>query len=693
MNNEEKSIVQVLYEKNYSACNKNIVLYGTGIQTKNIVMGVKNHHVVGLMDHKHTGEVIYGVRVLSEEEVKLIPDVTIVIVARAAVINLIYSRIENFTNEYEIPVYDINGRLLKTHLFDISDDCFCLNRKLMLDKIDKSDVISFDIFDTLVCRDVLKPTDVYEIMDAHIGKKNYIFSKERKQAEGELINPTIYEIYERIRINTGESKEQINYLLNMELTIEKKLLRRREDVCCAIKYARKRQQRVILISDMYLTSDIISEMLNDLGIVEYDALYVSCEYNRTKDSGLFEIVREKEKISGQWLHIGDNEFADIASAQKSGIDTYRIYSPSEMLERGLYSLAIDKCITLDERIVLGRFASKNYNSPFGSYEKNGKIAFSDISDVIDTIIAPIIYRFMLWLTVELKKDAIEYVLFPSRDGYILEKIYKYIKEKDEALPECKYLLTSRRAALVAAAKTPEDVEYIAKVDSSDSHVQRVMERFELGGSGEEYVEVDEELIALAIKRAILERKNYSRYLSENGLGNDAKAAIIDFVSSGTVQEALQRIIGKQLFGYYFWRRTADTKEKKELNIRELFGKGNDYQCDSNVYRFYYFIENILSSDKPCFKYIDDENKPVYYKESRTSDEIQLLMVLQEHVIDFCKWMIDTLPISYICRDSVELYETVLGFFSKTYINDSFDEEALFTNIDEFMKKNSFASNR
>ena len=89
-----------------------IILYGTGLNTQRLLERADNDRIMGLMDDKKTGQVLWGKKVLAYEEVAEIKDVIIVIIARNAVINVIYRRIESFCKENKISVYDIQGKNL-----------------------------------------------------------------------------------------------------------------------------------------------------------------------------------------------------------------------------------------------------------------------------------------------------------------------------------------------------------------------------------------------------------------------------------------------------------------------------------------------------------------------------------------------------------------------------------------------------
>ncbi|EFT9206828.1 glycosyl transferase, partial [Salmonella enterica] len=82
--------------------------------------------------------------------------------------------------------------------------------------------------------------------------------------------------------------------------------------------------KVILISDMYLPSAILKELLTSCGYdISNIPVYSSGEERHSKNSGkLFSIVKKNENVDiASWMHVGDNVHADILNAKKLGINT------------------------------------------------------------------------------------------------------------------------------------------------------------------------------------------------------------------------------------------------------------------------------------------------------------------------------------------------------------------------------------
>ncbi|MCI9618485.1 MAG: hypothetical protein HFG85_00800 [Dorea sp.] len=706
MYNEEQYIYHMFQEHFIRNKKENIVLYGTGVHTGKLLDKLKGRQIKGLMDVKRTGEILWGYKVFSYEEVKDIPNVCIVIIARDAVLHTVYRRIEVFSRENNIPVYDVRGNLLTVKNIQIEEEeCFLLDSSELLKKIEAADCITFDIFDTLLTRKLLVPQDVFRYIDGINPIQGLVFSKERKRAEESIRdknNPTIYEIFECLQNNTGISNEERERLLALEIKTEKTILCRREAVCQILEEARACGKKIYLISDMYLTGRILEKILKEYRIEGYDGLFVSCDYSQGKQEGLFQRVREEVKYDGSTriLHIGDSFFSDICAAKEAGYDTFQIYSPREMFERSMYSRFLPEPETLEEELVLGKFVSMAYNNPFGEYKENGKLVFRDMCRIVELLVAPVILKYMCFLLRTVIMNRNDYMIFPSRDGYLLRKLYDRIIETgvlDVKLPESIYFYTSRRAVLTASVYTERDVLNILSIDDTRSMEDMLKVRFGITVGRNEFKMDGKKLSPRLIKRLLRicqeERKNYQEYIMNTGIARYQRPAFADFIAVGTIQSAVEKLAGREMQGIYFWKRKSEEERYEKLYVDSLYQSTGDFDMDANIYRFYYFLENILSSPDPSLISISQEGKPYFYEEKREKKDIELLSRIHESIGNYVGDMIEFLPNILDCRASVRLYDGILGLLSKEC--SEFKEEELFhmNNIDEFMGRSVTSMNR
>lgn len=692
---EDQYIQEQFYQNFIKQRPGNIVIYGTGLYTKKLLENINSDRIVGLMDAAKTGETIYGKRVLSYEEVTAVSDVYIVIIARNSVINVIYRRIQDFVTQNNIFVYNVSGKqLLAENINTATKECFQLSIDSLRSKIAEVEVVSFDIFDTLLCRRVLRPIDVFRMIDVKNVATGYIYSTERIKAESELPvenNYDINDIYKQLQKNTGESDDRIELLKKLEIETEKKVLRRREDVCKLLEEVYQLGKKVYLISDMYLPGNLIADILAEKGIVKYHKLYVSTDYKSSKAERLFEVVGKDNDICPEkWLHIGDNQFSDVYAPAGLGINTYKLYSTTEMLEESIYAGVLEKNQSLEENIMISYFAAEAFNSPFGGFEKNGKLKVETPEVLARLIIAPLLMKYMVWMTKHIKKDRNDLVVFPARDGFVLRQIYDEIKKVyvNWELPDSVYLYISRRAMLIAAAKNVDDLKFIIKQPHSGNASERITARFEI--PVEEKYEMDKlDEIPRSLWDRLLEccaeeRRQYESYLRKLGIYDYEKIAFVDFVAIGTIQEAMQRMMEREMQGYYFLRRKPTSQYTENLTAESLYPMSGDFQEESNVYRFYYFLENILSSYEPSFKRIGSGGELELFKESRTEESVCQLKKYHGAIVEYCMDMLWLYPDISSMDAGVEVYDALLGFFSNAYMDIAPEVLKDIINYDEFL---------
>ncbi len=204
------------------------------------------------------------------------------------------------------------------------------------DLIKKYKIISFDIFDTLVLRNVEKPTDLFYLVENQMeGNNAFGFHNKRIQAEKiarQKLSPrevNIDDIYDYLDINDNNLKENLK-AKEIELELAS---------CYANKKIKKFYDRaiengneVIIISDMYLPQEVIQAMLGQCGIYRYKKLYVSNSFNANKITGkLFEIaISELGVPKKNIVHLGDSIKADFLGAHKAGIKAVLVHRKNRL---------------------------------------------------------------------------------------------------------------------------------------------------------------------------------------------------------------------------------------------------------------------------------------------------------------------------------------------------------------------------
>ncbi|MBR1383486.1 MAG: hypothetical protein IJ555_06715 [Ruminococcus sp.] len=189
-----------------------------------------------------------------------------------------------------------------------------------------AEYVSFDIFDTLISRKTGKPVQLFEYMEKQLCMPG--FSEKRIKAERDARNKsqngevTLKEIYQSFE---GVSPDKAEELCRKELEAEL-------SVCRFNKRLKKlyrqciENKKVILTSDMYLTSEMMEKLLESCGIRGYERLFISCEAGVSKRSGeLYRYVLSELGISPkQLVHIGNDIMTDDICACLKGIRAVKV---------------------------------------------------------------------------------------------------------------------------------------------------------------------------------------------------------------------------------------------------------------------------------------------------------------------------------------------------------------------------------
>lgn len=304
-------------------------------------------------------------------------------------------------------------------------------------------VISFDIFDTLVLRPSIFPTDLFVVAGREC-KQNDFFALVRKNCESlarqkqtvgedEILYSDIYDVMK----NAYEySEDEIERLLQAELECEYSLLSARNSAQKLFYLAKKLGKKVIIVSDIYLPYSFISKMLAHCGYEGYDKLYLSSEYKMTKSTGrLYQTViddmRKQGVEAGEILHIGDNERSDVASAKRQGMEAMQIrrvesIANSDVPFRRLRSFSDRRC---DNTFLIGFAINRLYDDYDNLSMPDNALRFiSDISSVSEILIAPLVFSYAKWLVDECYRLGRKSIIFIKNEGLLLEKIIRRILE-------------------------------------------------------------------------------------------------------------------------------------------------------------------------------------------------------------------------------------------------------------------------
>ncbi|NBD27566.1 HAD-IA family hydrolase [Paenibacillus glycinis] len=441
--------------------------------------------------------------------------------------------------------------------------------------IDQNEYISFDIYDTALLRNVLYPSDIFDIVEMTLSEQRIAIvefkrlriaseSEARRRSVSEDI--TIDDIYRVVmeRIGTALSEQA----LQLELEVERKFTVANRFIKQVYDYARERGKLILFISDMYLPPTVLTELLLKNGYDQYDALLVSGEDGCSKATGSrYRQLQDLYPSTMSWLHIGDNLVSDYENARKAGINAYYYKSVREragmsVIDNGrgrltlrqslMKALQINACETTDE---------------YDYWERFGRLTVSSL-----------FYGFTTWLMEGLRGQ--ENVYFLSRDGYLPYLLYKRLALHRADVPQAQYIYASRRAYQIPnIIHIPQDeaIELLIannKVPGHSITLQEIFDnlrldklkdydnKFEMFGlsdftyelRGQRDIHATRELLKSIYPDIMAHLKEEAEllrtYLQQQGIEGKHRVNVVDVGWRASTHKALHDMTGMNVYGYY-----------------------------------------------------------------------------------------------------------------------------------------------
>jgi FMN phosphatase YigB (HAD superfamily) len=621
-----------------------LVLYGIGTKTKVLIDYLDNYNIVGLMDKSTTGSIVYGKKVVSSNE---IPGLTnhIVIICNYASTDIIYRRIASLEEQFGINIYHLNGTKPKDSFRQTESDYRTGRLHATYDDlkaaIERNDVISFDIFDTVLMRKCLLPSDIFHIMERRLREEfGFTDSFAEKRIEADKIahirygsSCDIYAIYRIMAKELSFSHNDMDLVIRLERETEKEYLLRRDAVVDAMSFAKSLNKVIVLTSDIYWPREFIEQLLADNEIKDYDLLAVSCDLKKSKYHGeLWEYYRESYE-GKQILHIGDDDFSDIRQASGYGINTFKVHAGYDLLNMSTLGELVTKVETIDDRLLLGRTVASLFNNPF-ALSASFKLSVDDFFLVGYAFFGPLVLNFMIWLMNMCSELKIKRIFFLSRDCYVLEKIYRnhIAKSQSEFFPKGQYFYASRRALSVSSIRNTNDIlsvyrlaPYVTRItfgqflyatfglhaDEDDPYDGQFLYGLNPNELPSHIIEkYSDRILELAEK----EREYYKKYFSSFFIDPSETIGIVNFVSSGITQHFFEKVFDhRNLEFLYFQTRVEFGDIGTRSEYHALYGR-NVSPCTNSsneLAKHYLTAESIFSAPDEQFIRFSSDGTPAF----------------------------------------------------------------------------------
>ena len=307
----------------------------------------------------------------------------------------------------------------------------------LAERLAKYDVISFDVFDTLIFRPVSQPSDLFFFVGEELKYLDFCrirmemeqrARKEKYEKYG-VREVTFEEIWSMMESETGITKERG---MQIEWEIEKKYCFANPYMKRVVEKLRSLGKTLIITSDMYLGKDEIKKLLAHCGYGTFAHYFISCEYGKSKhDGSIYQEIKNSCKNSEKIIHIGDNKVSDKKQAEKNGIEA--VWYPN-VNEAGAVYRSED----------MSKVGGSIYRGLVNSWLYNGMKAYSMPYEYGFIYGGIFVLGYCQWIHQYVKEHEIEKILFLSRDGDILSKVYETLYP--EEIGKWNYVYWSRIAA-------------------------------------------------------------------------------------------------------------------------------------------------------------------------------------------------------------------------------------------------------
>lgn len=607
LSKEEQFIFE--FETNFGNWkNNNIALCGEPEHLNLLINNLTNYNIIGILSNNPDGLESIKKPALNHKKV-LEYNIELIICLSETMINE-YAAYFHFCHLNKIRFFSLTGidlceQSLGRKTIEPPNSYFNINEQQLRDGIIWNDIICFSVFDCLLVQKTLDSED---------------FEKLSRQNN----NKTDLESIESLVKSRKKMVELFNYALENEKII-------------------------YIILESEIPPSYIKTILNNCNIVGYKDLLVCKDQSAKEREKIFKYIRNNHR-DDTCLYIGTDSCSCAELSSGYNINFFTIKSPLEMLDISTYKYIQSYVHNINDRSLIGLVISHLFNDPFALNKSDGKPQIYTLNTYTRTFIAPLVTTLILWLGKSLENTSYDKILFSSRDGYLINKLYNKLRSKKSYMntPEGIYFLISRRVASCSGITEKSDLTWLFNLSYRDSIRNVLIDKFEF--TEKDTADLNSNNIWTWIsknsghifKHSKKLKSNYLKYLENIGITGNHTYGFYDMVSSGTSQYFLSKILNADIKGFYLcWYDIGDLK-RRQLPITSMFANNrispeniySDYVEGGYIYSDYDLLEMLLSSPDPSLKEFDDTGQPVYLPEKRTQDHIYSMQKAQETIENF-----------------------------------------------------------
>jgi predicted HAD superfamily hydrolase len=453
------------------------------------------------------------------------------------------------------------------------------------------DLVSLDIFDTMLTRIVDSPQDAFAEIEKRLFNEERSSYKgiaiEREAAEQRARNKARARGIEDITLDQiyAELSPEFNaeMVCECELKVEMDLLIPSPDMVALTQRLNSAGRRWIIVSDMYLPTHFLGSVLIENGIIGWADMFISGDVGWMKSTGhIWSKIIGKRYALNRLVHIGDNLNADVRVPVSHGVRTihYPRFESNRRVGAPLNPALLP--FSYEYRYTILRQAMQ-------ALPMSDKALWKSIGQTVGGLFMT---AFLKWLQGRIQRHGVKRLYFCARDGYLIREAW----QASGLCPnvEVRYLYTSRRPLQIACGvmeshpwhlSTPL-LEYLGMIDgkttvetvlrraSTDDAAFRADLQQAFPGNIAYHPQARNVLFAILQKHAetiyAALYPFYERtvaYLKQEGLQDqDVKYALVDAGWLGAQQRRLSELTGHPVVGFYFgqWRLAFNNLHKAGL---------------------------------------------------------------------------------------------------------------------------------
>lgn len=526
---------------------------------------------------------------------------------------------------------------------------------------------SFDIFDTLFTRKCHFPTTIFECVQKKLEQSGIVadtyfrrnFTWIRRWCEANVreyykkstllrgddrLEIQLAEIYDRMAELYSLTSEQKQQLMSWECEAELDSVVPLSSQIDLLKTYLSQGHDVVLISDMYLPEKTIRRMLAKADpILAKLPLYLSSNlgYQKTTKKLFLEVYHSLDYRYSEWVHIGDNPFADDIQPSRLGIRTEPICTP----ELSNYEKRLGD--------YTNEYGVRNVLRLFVDFRKEPR---SDKELFAYQYAALYLVPYVHWAISDAVQRGYETLYFISRDGHYLKQIADEVIRQKKLPVHTRYIYGSRKAWRIPSFIDEVDEEFFEPYGNFNGvgSFQRLLQSLLL--SEEQFDQFFPELSYVKTRKRFTEEfvtevgqmikrsSAYRKYLLETAarqraivvdylrqeIDFDEKFAFVEYWGRGYTQDCLTRLLQVAA------GRDTDVPMYYVRSIYPTMGNSIRYNYTCNTHSVV-FVESVFANlpykTIESYERNNSQIKPVF---SPCDNDKEMHRCLEQYLVQFAR---------------------------------------------------------